>query len=448
MKSVMLLLASGFLSSGAQATDLFQAWEAAAGHDPQWLADQSTAKADAQFDSQARSFYLPKIGARAGIGQGNLVQNTEGAHFATPNMSSDQVQFSTDLNNATRQYWGVELRQPLMDAASFAMAAQLKEQAKAGASQADLRKQDAILRLADCYFGVLSSRSMLRAIEGQQQATARALEVASARYRNGDIPVTEKEEAAARLELLQAQMLSVKQQVDLAEQRYMLLTGLSSVRLADLSEINEKSGLDMPDLKSAVEAARKNNPVVAMAQATAQASKEEVEKYRAWKSPRLELVAQAGEDRWKAGVGMQNSRQSYVGLELNVPIFTGGYRSAKLEESLARSEASEGHLSQVENSAEDLVRSSWLAVKQGFSRVKALKLARSATSRQLDATRLGHEEGARTLLDVLNVQQTAATIDSELDRARYETALSWLRVHSAIGDLSIEQLAKLNALMK
>lgn len=444
----ILFVALSLLGSVAQATDLLQAWQAAAGHDPQWLADQSSGRADAQYDAQGRSFYLPKVGVRAGVGQGQLVQNTEGAHFATPNMASDQVQFSTDLNNASRQFWGVELRQPVLDAAAFANATQLQQQAKAGGAQLELKRQMAMLRLADSYFGVLAARASLRALETQLQATSRALDVATARYRNGDIPITEQEEASARLALLQAQLLASRQQVELAEQRYVLLTGESATRLSDLSVLDEKSGLDAGDLAPIVAQARQANPQIAMSQASREATRAEVEKYRSWKSPKLELVAQAGEDRWHAGSALQNGRQNYIGLEVNIPIFTGGYRSAKLEESLARSDASEYQLAQTGNAVEDMARASWLGLRQGMSRIKALQLANSAIQRQLDATQLGHDEGARTLLDVLNVQQAKAGLESELAQTRYQTALAWLQLQAARGQLDINRIMQLNQLLR
>lgn len=447
MKPRILFLALSLLGSVAQATDLLQAWQAAAGHDPQWLADQSNGRADAQYDAQARSFYLPKVGVRAGVGQGQMVQNTEGAHFATPSMASDQVQFSTDLNHASRQYWGVELRQPLLDAAAFANAAQLQQQAKAGGAQLALKRQMAMLRLADSYFGVLAARASTRALESQLQATSRALDVATARYRSGDIPITEQEEASARQALLQAQLLASRQQVELAEQRYVLLTGESASRLSDLPVLDEKSGLDAGDLASIVAQARQANPQIAMSQASREAMHAEVEKYRSWKSPRLELVAQAGEDRWHAGSALQNGRQNYVGLEVNIPIFTGGYRSAKLEESLARSDASEYQLAQTGNAVEDMARASWLGLRQGMSRIKALQLAGAAIQRQLDATQLGHDEGARTLLDVLNVQQAKAGLESELAQTRYQTALAWLQLQAASGQLDINRIMQLNRLL-
>ena len=64
-------------------------------------------------------------------------------------------------------------------------------------------------------------------------------------------------------------------------------------------------------------------------------ARQEVKKHQARGGITLDLVAQAGRDRLSGdgdfGPASNTQSQQMVGLSLNEPLYTGGYRSAKLQ---------------------------------------------------------------------------------------------------------------------
>src|SRR5699024_11373836 len=64
-----------------------------------------------------------------------------------------------------------------------------------------------------------------------------------------------------------------------------------------------------------------------------QIAKEQIESYRAWKSPTVDLVGRAAYEKLdgsgRYGDAINKADEWMVGVQLNVPIFTGGYRCHK-----------------------------------------------------------------------------------------------------------------------
>ena len=81
----------------------------------------------------------------------------------------------------------------------------------------------------------------------------------------------------------------------------------------------------------------------------------------------------------------------------------------------------------------------------GLAQVKALEAAEISANNQLSATRLGYRVGVRSNLEVLNSQQLLANTRKDLAKARYDTLLSGLKLKSATGQLTEEDLKLVNA---
>lgn len=447
---LLLALAFGLAAMApAQALDLIEAWQGAAAHDPTLAAGNADARADATLAKQGRALLLPKIGLTAGAGAGSVTQSMQQARFAMPGLSSNQVDFTSQVNDGSREHWGVELRQPLYDAAASAGADQLKHQAAAGAEQGTAVRQQAMLRLAQRYFDVLALEADRRALAAQARTVEETRGMAETRYEQGDAPVTEREEARARLEMITAETLALEQQLTLARQRLADLTGLSANAPLVAGEHDPGANeLAVAPLDYWLQAGRAHNPMLKAAEEARSASAREVDKYRAVASPKVELVAQSGEDRWQHGGAGQLGRQQYLGIELTVPLFTGGYRNAKLEEALARSEAAGDRLEANRLGLDDQVRSAWYGLQQGKARLAALAAAAGAVDKQLDATRIGVQEGDRTTLDLLNAEQAQADVARQRAATRTQVLYAWLALKAAAGELSEADLLAVDRLLQ
>jgi len=123
-----------------------------------------------------------------------------------------------------------------------------------------------------------------------------------------------------------------------------------------------------------------------------------------------------------------------------VPLYTGGYRSAKEEESLAQWNQAQAQLDATREQVARQVHAAWLGLQAGAQRVQALEEALGAAQLRQDATRTGYEVGHRTLLDLLHADNDAAGTRLALAQARSALLLHRLQLAQLAGRLDEAEL--------
>jgi outer membrane protein len=176
----------------------------------------------------------------------------------------------------------------------------------------------------------------------------------------------------------------------------------------------------------------------------------EVSRNRAGHMPTLDVVANIGQTNAGATSSSDARYEATarsIGLELNIPIFQGGLVSSRTREAAALLTKAQADLDDARRSAALAARQSYLGVTNGLAQVQALEAARISSQSALEANRLGYEVGVRINIDVLNAQSQLADAEQQLAKARYDTLIAQLRLKAAVGALSEEDVAQLNALL-
>jgi len=86
----------------------------------------------------------------------------------------------------------------------------------------------------------------------------------------------------------------------------------------------------------------------------------------------------------------------------------------------------------------------YLGVASGIAQVQALQQALASSQSVLEASKLGHEVGVRTNLDVLNAQQQLYSTRRDLYQAQYNYLVSQLQLKAAVGSLGEDDLGRVN----
>lgn len=446
-----VVLALGLPASAA--TSLLDAWQAATAHDPQFAAARAEHAAGLTRHDQARSLLLPQVVGVATTGRASLDNTTQGAQFTTPAMgTSNQVDFRTSIHHGTLNQWSIQARMPLLDATALAQSRQLD----AGARLADARyrqaRQALILRTADAYFGVVLARDTLATLQAQQRAVDNTLKEARARFRVGDMPVTDSLEAEAQAQDVAARVLAAGSELQLKQQAYRDLTGLDPAALPDIDTARDAGVRDIAPLDTWRSEAAGASPLIEMSALGEDVARYEIDKYRAWKSPTISLIGSVGSDRLSGngnyGPSTVTARNNMIGIQLTIPIFTGGYRNARLEEALHQQEQAGQTLEATRQWVGREAESAWLGVTVGNRRVAALREALKASQSRLHATELGNRVGDRTTLDVLNAQNAMSQTRLMLIGAQAELMMNRLRLQAAAGRLDDRELRSLDALLQ
>jgi len=443
------LLAAALFVPSAQALDLLQTWEQARQHDPQMQVVQATRSSVQVYEAQAQSLWRPVVMGSATVGAMSSETRTTGAQFAVGIQPPMPGSFATSASAALSTRWSLQAKQPLYSPERQAQQAQLQQAAGVAEWRADLAQQQFMLLTVQRYFNVLLAERQLQVLKSQHVAVQRSLTEAQDRFAIGDLPVTDTHEAAARASGLQAQWLAADSELQIARQVLAESTRLPTETLKPLTPKPAESAASSPPLDQVLARVCEANTGLRLKRAQWDVARHEVKKHQARGGITLDLVAQAGRDRLSGdgdfGPASNTQSQQMVGLSLNVPLYTGGYRSAKLQEAVSAQAQAEAEYELTVQQTQQQARSVWLALQTGPARLSALQAAWKASTARLDATRLGRQVGDRTTLDLLQAQNDAAQSELAWLRAQTELLQTRLQLDALTGSLSVQSLQGLNA---
>lgn len=431
--------------------DLISAWHAAQSKDPTFSAARAGAEAGKQKNAQAKALNMPQVTAAVGTGVVNAYNKISNAQFSAPLFgAADGASFKTQTDQGVNLRWNISAQQPLYNVERSSMAQQLNKQAQLAEVRLSNEEQQLILRVSKAYFDVLLAEDTLTSVDKQRAAVAQALAAAKARFVEGDVAIIDTHEAQARDDALVSQALEADSNYQLAKAALLDLTG-ADIRLARLPEMANLQQLKAGELNDWITQAQSNSPYLHMQQIQQGIAHDEIDKYKAANAPVLNLVAQAVGEELRGFAGGANSALSNqafsVGVQLTIPLFTGGMRNAKYEEAIALEGQAKDETEAMRLKASQQARATWLGITIGKSKVKAIEQALHSSKVKLDATELGREVGDRTTLDVLNAEQEYHSTRTELFRARYQTLLSYLSLAATAGALDEKRLMEVNAVL-
>ena len=452
----LLLLA---FSGAAPAKDLIGVFEDALHNDPVIRQADANRLAAREARPQAWSAVLPQLnGTAAGTRDHNSGVQTQIFQVCNPPACGPgQQPFVNaqlpDTINSTGYQWALNLRQNIFswsDWMNLKAAGSEVAQAEANYQAAE---QQLILRSAQAYFVVLNSVDALTANQVSLEAISRQLDQANKRFEVGLIAITDVQEAKAAHDTAAAAVIAAKRTLATSVYQLQEITGQTYDQLS-------KPGTDMPlrspepaDESRWVNISLEQNLNLVASRLAADIARDNVRVAFGGHLPSLDLVAarsynQNTSDEIFSGQSFSdifnkaNDRQ--IGLQLTVPIFSGGYTQSKVREAQYRWIAAKEGVVQSSRATERAARDAYLGVIAGIARVQALQQALESSHTALKATEAGYDVGTRTAVDVLNARQKLVQSETDFSGARYDYIVSVLQLRFAAGNLDRAQLAEIN----
>ncbi len=438
MKPTTLLLAALLASIGsANAADLLETFHAAQASDPVFSSARAAQQAGQEKLPQGRSLLLPTV---------NLSANSTFNDTNVQYLNRGALPFQSGTYRYNNNGYNLSLAQPLYRQQNWLIYDQAELQVAQTDAQFKLAEQDLVLRTAQAYFDVLMAQDNVQLAEAQKQAITEQLAQAKRNFEVGSATITDSQEAQARFDLTLAQELVARNNLEIKQS---MLRQLTNAQPGVLKRLGENFKLLAPQpakMDAWVEQAQQNSPQLAVAQAGLQLAEKEVDKARGGHYPTLDLVANYGRNHANGGtfgIG-SDTRNANIGVVLNVPLFQGGATSAKWREAEANRERAQAELENARRTVATQTSLAYLGVVSGMAQVQALQQALRSSESVLEASKLGHEVGVRTNLDVLNAQQQLYATRRDLYQAQYNYLLSQLRLRAAVGALNEDELGKIN----
>lgn len=438
------------VAAPAAATDLVDAWHAAQLHDLDFATSRAEQQSGEARRSQAGALWRPTVSLSGTAGVAGSETAVNGAQFTAPGLGrSDGVAFNTSVNRGTLGRWVLSASLPLISRERDAQGKQLV----LSADVADLEWQEAqqtlMLTTAQRYFDVVLAADALRVLRQQQVAVISALTETQDRFRLGDVPVTDTFEATARVEAITAQGLALETDLQLKQAAFTDATGLQANTVQWMAPGPTATPISNQTLAFWVAESEARNFALRMQLTAVEVATQEAAKFSGALSPSLDLVAQVGRERLSGSGDFGNASNSsgnrIIGLQLSVPLYTGGMRSAREHEALRGVDKIRAQTDRTRQQVVQQTRTAWLGLTVGVGRIAALSQALVSTRSRLDATRLGRQVGDRTTLDLLNAENDAASAELTLMQARVEFLMNRLRLAAAAGRLDEAWLHLVNA---
>jgi outer membrane protein len=413
--------------------DLITLYREALQNDAQFQAARYQAQATAEREPQARAALLPSLNASGDF----FVRRYDGTNPTVGNTYGDYGA-------------GLSLLVPVYRPQSWETLEQSRLQVLQGENSLAQARQDLAVRLANAYFNVLAARDQVNSLEVQKEATLQQLAQARREFEVGTKTIIDTNEAQARYDQIVAALQVAVGQLLIRRNELRAIVGRDPEVLAGLADAPR---LQLPQPNEAavwVKATEDGNFGVRNARATVEIARREVQRARHGHKPTVDVVANYGIRRFD---GTQLSGTEFransgnIGVQLNVPLYTGGLTQSRVREALALESRSASDLENVLRTATNNARAAFTGVNYGLTQVQALESAERSARTQLESTRLGYQVGVRIQLDVLNATTQLVSTQRDLKRARYDFLISGLNLKAAAGSLAEDDLQAVNRLL-
>jgi adhesin transport system outer membrane protein len=418
--SLMALCAATMATSGwAQTTDLKGAIAAAIESHPE--INQAIQNKEAiEFErEQAKGLYLPRVSLEGSAGIRRLENNTRRTLGI-----GDQTLYPVEA--------GILAEQTLFDS-GYRSAEKRRQAARidGAALRVGERSQFIALNVTRQYLDYMLQQRVVAAAEDNIAFHRKLLGDLGEGVSKGSISIADQQQAEERLQSALVRKSEAEQDLTNAAISFRTLTGLSIDRVSMPDAVTSAVP---PTLDEAIAGARTNNPLIREAEADIQAAHAVVDEAESELGPKVVL-----EGRGRIGEDVDGFRGSTNDVQgrvvLRWQLFDGGINRAKVQEMTRRASEARFRLSQRQREAEDDVRTAWNRWDTEKKRLTDLSRQATVSDSLLVSYREQFNVGRRSLLDVLDSQNTRFNTQVRTETARFSEIFAQYQILAATNQL-------------
>jgi len=277
------------------------------------------------------------------------------------------------------------------------------------------RSEFVALQVSRQYLDLLLQQRIVAASEDNVEFHRALVGDLTTGVQQGSISIADQQQAEERLQAAQVRLAEAQQDLEIAKISLSRLTGLNIEKV----QLPPTFAEQMPgSVAEAVGLSRTDNPRVREAEADVDATHALADSAKGDLYPRIgiDAVARIGNDV-DAFKGRTRDLQARVFLRWN--IFDGGINRAKYQEMVRRASESRYRLYQVTRESEEDVRLAWLQFLTQGRVSKELARESQVSDDLLLSYRSQFNVGRRSLLDVLDAQNTRYNVQVRLETSRF-----------------------------
>ena len=419
-----------------QGMGLMEAYNAALRNDPTYRSAVYDREAGQEYKVMGLSNLLPNLSASYSNSQNRASVTGPGA-FGLP---------VTSLMNYNSMTAEILLRQPIINFDGLARYRQGIAQTEYSDAQFSSKQQDLVTRLVTAYTKAKYAEDLLALVEAQKVAYAEQQKMNERMFEKGEGTKTDMLETEARSQLADAELLEAQDGLAQARSELAAIVGREVNSMDVLKDDFRVKPMQPATFNDWKEIALTHNPDILAQQKAVEAARQDISRNRAGHAPKLDFVASVDDNESQViyMVG-QKIRSTTVGIQLNVPLYSGGSVNASTRQAVSNHEKAlsdlDGKTRQVLN---DLHKNYSLTLSSAL-RISALEKTLDSAKLLVEATKKSVQGGLRTNLDVLNAQQQVYVVKRDLAQARYSYMQYFLQLRQAAGVVGEEDLKQMDA---
>lgn len=410
----------------AQTQGLVDIYQLALQNDPKLAQAQAQLESDQQNIRAIKGGLYPQISAN---GQYNNIDS--------PSANYD----STEV--------GVSLSQSIYQHEIWTRYDQSKTALNISKLSLDLAEQNLILSTAQAYFDVLLAKQNLQLFTSKEESDLTQLESAKASAEVGLASRVDVLQAQSSYDLSRSERISAENALDISIEALAKLTGkrIAENYLNDLSMNANLPGLDK-SLDELQNIASRNNLTVKQTKSQLDVSLQEIEVQKAAHWPTVGFNASINDTQYSSGALAAEGTTTALGVSVSVPLYSGGSTTASVKASEFDMRSNKEGVRDAIDTAKLDARTLSRNIQQGENLIQALREAVKSNDAFLEAAEEGYKVGLKDLLEVLSARTNQVQARKNLIEALHGQVLNMLQLEAVLGDLTLDDLQRFDALLQ
>ena len=385
---------------------------------------------------EVRSRALPQISANGNLTYNPVLQTTviDGAGFGAP---------GTTIQAAFGQKWistaGVSLNQALYDQSVFIGLKAAKSTREFYQINAQLTEEQVIERVANAYYQVYITRQNLKVLDNNLKNTSKVKDIIQGQFDNGLAKKIDLDRTIVRISNIKTQRQQTLNAVTLQENALKFFIGMPVDTAIDIPEtefeVNANALSQAPDTSTRTEylLIKKNEQLLEFQKKSVQAGF----------YPRLSLtssfnfIGQGPQMPWfkLPSDGVYWSDFASIGLNLNIPIFTGFGTRAKVRKAENDIQAIKVELEDTKLALDLQYANAKTQIDNSLVSISNQKENAKLAQEVLTNTNNNYVQGLATLTDLLNAENELVAAQTNYTSALLDYKLAEIQLVKSKGEL-------------
>ncbi|MCF9047183.1 TolC family outer membrane protein [Acinetobacter nectaris] len=303
--------------------------------------------------------------------------------------------------------------------------------------QLDLTEQQLLLKVSEAYFNVLVAKESLLSSQKAQASFALQQKQAQVQFEKGVVSIVDVQEAQAGYESAFADELEIQAQLQQALAQLETYVG----RTIELNEV-KNTAINIvlfPNESLSVwqsKAASQNLEIQMQAQLIHKAE-QELKIAKANYYPTAELSSGYTYNPSDTGIYQaEDTRTGYVGVSVNLPLFTGGQTKAQVRQAQANIQIAQSDLRLTQEKVRLSLIENYSKVQTGQQRIHALETLVHTNETKVASSNLGQKYGLMSNIDRIRAEKELYEARLKLTQAKYQYLQAQINLLQITGEFN------------